>query len=111
MGKTMTAVEFVAYARTQVTSADVILSRHRPGDRCCACGRDLPCSVVSSLADRRMYYVSKIAIAETTVRLPVIVPQSGSRAAQSMNRRTRLVCRTLKCFRLTSFIHEAGRYV
>jgi hypothetical protein len=111
VGRTMTADEFVTYARGQVASIDVILESHRPEGRACACGRQLPCSAVETLTTRRTHFLSKIAIAETTVPLPAVIARVDGRKATAARWTARVACWTVRRLRLASFAREVGRCV
>jgi hypothetical protein len=64
--------EFVSYAHNQIDAIASILGRHGVSGPSCSCGRQAPCPVASSLAERRDHFLNKIALAEATVQLPAV---------------------------------------
>lgn len=73
----LSAEEFAAYAREQISTADAVLTRHRQvGRACCQCGRPLPCSQAEAVRARKDHYLVRLGLAEATVPMPVV--SSGS---------------------------------
>lgn len=71
----LTAEQFTAYARRQIKAADSILADHgRSRGNMCACGRLWPCPVAATCVRMREYFMARLALVETTVRLPVVRP-------------------------------------
>ncbi len=60
MGRLSTA-QFVAYAREQIRTADVLLAGHALRGQMCTCGRVPPCSVALSLTRRRRHFIDSLA--------------------------------------------------
>ncbi len=57
----LSSAQFVAYAREQIRTADVILDAHTAHGTMCSCGRTLPCSVTLTITRRRAHYVHVLA--------------------------------------------------
>jgi hypothetical protein len=81
MGKALTAGQFEAYARRQITVALDILDRHHEDlFGLCACGRPRPCSVAATCQATIDHYQAKLALVGATQPLRLVVSQPLSAA-------------------------------
>jgi len=73
--KALNKDQFAAYAHEQISAAEQILGRHRPGrNGWCSCGKQVPCSVFEHATATRDGYRAKLALLDATVMLPVLAP-------------------------------------
>ncbi|GAA1396336.1 hypothetical protein GCM10009662_10120 [Catellatospora coxensis] len=71
----LTAEQFATYARRQIKAADGILADHgRSWGNMCGCGRLWPCPVAATCVRMREHFLTRLALVEATVRLPVVRP-------------------------------------
>ncbi|MEV4415519.1 hypothetical protein [Catellatospora sp. NPDC049609] len=70
--RALSAEQFAEYARRQIAAADGILARHGRTGALCRCARQWPCPVAVTCVKMREHYVARLALAEATVRLPMV---------------------------------------
>lgn len=76
MPKSLTIEQVTVYVHRQLAAVDQILAHHRRGGAgCCTCGRQLPCTVAATCADRRRYYLAKLMVIEQTRESTVTPPR------------------------------------
>jgi hypothetical protein len=83
-GGALNAEEFAGFARARLADLDAILVGHHATHGVCSCGRPVPCPQADSLTRQRQHLCTRMALAETTVALPVVADTGG---AQTRRRR------------------------
>lgn len=81
MARALTAMNFTAYAQSQVAAADQVLATHRVGALAglCGCGRVAPCAAAVAWAQHRAYFQARLTAAES----PTDVDNGSSEAVRT----------------------------
>lgn len=88
MARTLTELDFTAYATSQFLSAEQVLALHNTAGvgGLCQCGRSLPCTVASKWVHHRDHYAQRLAEANQAQQPLTATDVVGPSAVQPHDR-------------------------